>query len=285
MPSLVLAVEFEGPDVSEERIHRAVSADGTEIVGRIHGQGPPLVLVSGTGDGENSPLLLPILSDHFTCYSMSLRSRGLSESNADHAPERLVEDVASFVDSVGEHVGLAGHSRGAALALQAAARATSISAVGVYEPHVVEFYTDDDVVRVNDALERMQRAVAGRELAEAAPIFFEDVTLASQDELRIFTESGAFDLMAPNMPVIVQDVSQWQLPRQSHNLLLEQVTMPVMLMYGTRSHPFYAEVVRDLAERLPSAQADAITDAGHFAPQLTPAAVAERFVRFFRAND
>ena len=28
-----------------ERIHRAVSADGTEIAGRVQGHGPPLILV------------------------------------------------------------------------------------------------------------------------------------------------------------------------------------------------------------------------------------------------
>ena len=35
------------------RVQVAISADGTEIVGRVLGQGPPLVLVhGGWGDGE-----------------------------------------------------------------------------------------------------------------------------------------------------------------------------------------------------------------------------------------
>ena len=42
-----------GAAVTEERVHRAVSADGTEISGRVQGQGPPLVLVhGGFGNGE-----------------------------------------------------------------------------------------------------------------------------------------------------------------------------------------------------------------------------------------
>jgi hypothetical protein len=49
-----------------------VSSDGTEIVAHVHGRGQPLVLVSGSGDGQNDPFLLPELSEHFTCYSMSL---------------------------------------------------------------------------------------------------------------------------------------------------------------------------------------------------------------------
>jgi hypothetical protein len=37
----------------EPVVHRTISADGTEIAGRVHGQGPPLVLVhGGLGDGE-----------------------------------------------------------------------------------------------------------------------------------------------------------------------------------------------------------------------------------------
>ncbi len=36
--------------MTNERIHRAMSRDGTEIAGRVYGQGPPLVLVHGAMD-------------------------------------------------------------------------------------------------------------------------------------------------------------------------------------------------------------------------------------------
>jgi pimeloyl-ACP methyl ester carboxylesterase len=57
-----------GAAVTEERVHRAVSADGTEISGRVQGQGPPLVLVhGGFGNGEVAwETLLPHLTDRFT---------------------------------------------------------------------------------------------------------------------------------------------------------------------------------------------------------------------------
>ena len=78
-----------------DRIHRAVSADGTEFVGRAHGQGPPLVLVhAGLGDGDlGFGALLPLLEGRFTCYLPSTRSRGLSGHSEDLGPERHVEDV------------------------------------------------------------------------------------------------------------------------------------------------------------------------------------------------
>ena len=92
--------------MTEERIHRAVSADGTEIVGRVVGQGPALVLVhGGIGDGEFAwDALLPHLADRFTCYLPSTRGRGLSADNPDHSPPRLQEDINAFVDSIGEPV-------------------------------------------------------------------------------------------------------------------------------------------------------------------------------------
>jgi pimeloyl-ACP methyl ester carboxylesterase len=110
---------MEGAVMNEHRIHRAVSRDGTEIAGRVQGQGPPLVLIhGGLGDGDTAWLfLLPVLADHFTCYLMSTRGRGLSGKSTDQCRERHFEDVAAFAQSIGEPVGVVGHSSGAVWAL------------------------------------------------------------------------------------------------------------------------------------------------------------------------
>ena len=73
------------------RVQVAISADGTEIVGRVRGQGPPLVLVhGGWGDGEVAyEELVPHLADRFTCYTPSTRGRGLSGDNPDHSVHHL----------------------------------------------------------------------------------------------------------------------------------------------------------------------------------------------------
>src|SRR5215211_1407321 len=130
---------------ADERIHRAVSADGTEIAGRVQGQGPPLVLVHGAyGDGEIAwRSLLPYLTDRFTCYLPSTRGRGLSGDNTDHSPPRLVEDVTAFVDSLGERVCLVGWSGGGAWVLGAAANSGFVAAMTAYEPGVVSVMRQD----------------------------------------------------------------------------------------------------------------------------------------------
>ncbi len=64
--------------MDEDRIHAAVSDDGTKIAGRVQGRGSPLVLVhGGLGDGDVAWLfMLPFLVEHFTCYLLSTRGRG-----------------------------------------------------------------------------------------------------------------------------------------------------------------------------------------------------------------
>jgi pimeloyl-ACP methyl ester carboxylesterase len=269
--------------MGDDHIHRAVSEDGTALAGRVHGQGPPLVIVSGVGDGEGRSFLLPNLSERFTCYSMSLRGRGLSSDHPDHSPERLVEDITAFADSIAEPVGLVGHSRGAALALIAAARAARVFAVAVYEPHAIEFYIEEDVARAVDALERMRRAAHTGEPADAARIFFRDITLPDSDELTILSTSGAFELTAPNIPVIIRDIAQWRLPRDSQMELLEQITMPVLIMHGSRTHRFYAEVVHHLAEQLIDPHVREVPHAGHFTPVFAPEAIADDVAEFLEA--
>ena len=100
--------DHETIETREERTHRAVSSDGTEIVGRVHGHGPPLVLLpGGPGDSETTwRFLLPLLREHFTCYAMDTRGRGLSVDHPDHSPERLADDIVAFAESIGEPVGL-----------------------------------------------------------------------------------------------------------------------------------------------------------------------------------
>ena len=123
---------------ANERIHRAVSADGTEIAGRVQGLGPPLILVHGAyGDGEIAwKALLPYLTDRYTCYLPSTRGRGCPPTTRTTHP-RLQEDVTAFVDSIGEPVCLVGWSGSGAWVLGAAAHSDSVAAVTIYEPGVI----------------------------------------------------------------------------------------------------------------------------------------------------
>jgi hypothetical protein len=122
--------------MTDDRIHRAVSADGTEIAGRVHGQGPPLVLVHGVlDDGDLAwEALVPHLTDRFTCYLPSVRGRGLSGDSPDSlapAPPGGLRRVRRQHRRTGLPGGLVGRR---SWALGAAARSDAVAAVVLYEP-------------------------------------------------------------------------------------------------------------------------------------------------------
>ncbi len=113
------------------------STDGTKIVYRRSGEGPPLVLVHGTsaGHGRWSPVL-PAFEQSFTVYTVDRRGRGGSGDAESYAIEREFEDVASVVDSIEEPVHLLGHSYGALCSLEGALLTRNVRKLVLYEPPV-----------------------------------------------------------------------------------------------------------------------------------------------------
>lgn len=270
----------------QPRIHRAISADGTEIAGHVHGQGPPLVFVhGGLEDGDLCwASLVPLLRERFTCYLMSTRGRGLSDDHPSLTPERLVEDVTAFAESIGEPVGLVGESSGGMYALGAAARTSNVSAVAVHEPVVFETFSPDDAARFEETVARVGATAAEGRLADAARTFAEP--LVNDDELAAASASDYFEASGRNVPVLLREVEQ---TAQSHEYSptspseLARITVPVLLLYGSRSalRTWFAEGVRHVAEYVPEAHVREIDGTGHWAPVLQPEPLADEIVRFF----
>ncbi|WP_436345599.1 alpha/beta fold hydrolase [Natronorubrum sp. FCH18a] len=270
-------------------IHRAVSDDGTEIVGRVHGQGPPLVLVPGAlGDGERVwEQLLPLLTDRFTCYAMSTRGRGLSGHSTDLSIGRLVQDVKAFAESIDEPVGLMGWSSGALLSLATAENTGAVSAVAAYEPPVFEVISEDVSARMMDAIGRVGEAAEEDQLVDAARAWIEFV--ANDDELADATELDFFEALAPNVPVQLQEFeqvfeSEGTSPTDPSELT--KISVPVLLLQGTRSmpDPWFIDSAHHVTEYVADIHVREIAGAGHLGPVLKPEAVADELGRFFAAT-
>ena len=272
--------------MSGGQIHRATSRDGTEIAGRVCGQGPPLVLVHGAmDDGEMDwSALLPFLTDRFTCYVMSTRRRGLSDDNPDHSPQRLVEDVAAFAESAGEPVGLVGLSGGGMLSLGAAAQCPSVSAVAVHEPVIFEAMNEDDAARFNNCVSRMQELAEENKPVEAAEVFGEMV--ANHEEFAAIAEAGGVEAAARYLSV---DLTEFQAiangPSPTALPALEQIAAPVLLLHGSHTAlPWFTASVHHAARRIPNAEVRELDGAGHLAPIVEPKRVADEIIPFFSAR-
>jgi pimeloyl-ACP methyl ester carboxylesterase len=274
--------------MDDHGIHRAVSADGTEIVGRVIGQGPELVLVhGGLGDGELTwQALLPLLADRFTCYTMSTRGRGLSAvpSRPDYRLQRMVEDVAGFIDSIGRPVGLAGYSSGGMYALAAAAACPTVSAVAVFEPPVLAA-GEEHAERFAAAAARVQEHACQGRLAEAARSAIEIV--AHDDELAALEAAGAFEAWARNVPVGRQEIRDAARPDGPNPLAPEAlagIAAPVLYLHGSRAHPWYRDGGSHLREHVADLRVAEVPGVGHFGPLLVPQPVADALIWFFEAT-
>jgi pimeloyl-ACP methyl ester carboxylesterase len=272
----------------EARIQRAVSGDGTEIAGRVRGQGPPLVLVHGAiGDGDIAwEALLPHLTDRFTCYLPSTRGRGLSGDNPDHSPPRLEEDITAFVDSIGEPVCLVGWSGSGAWVLGATAHSGSVAAVAAYEPGVLPVMREDDFARTRATLEQMGTAAADGRFVDAVRAL--TAWICTDDEIAALKETDFYARWAGAVPALLQFFQHdatYAGPRSTDPELLRQVAAPVLLLRGqqTELHTFFADAAQHIAQHVPDPHVRELNGVGHFAPLLAPGSIAEELISFFES--
>jgi pimeloyl-ACP methyl ester carboxylesterase len=265
--------------LGEDRIHRVVSDDGTEIAGRVRGQGPPLVLVPG-GLGDGSPdanFMLPFLVDYFTCYCMSPRGRGVSGEHSDHSRERQYEDVATFVDGIGEPVSVFGHSAGATWVLGGAARAAaSCRALALYEPALPV----SRPVMTDEAYARFCSAVAEDRLTDAFWIAVDDIIVPTDEERALSALPGVAEGAAPLLPLGVRETPELNRPTDTESI--EQLTMPVLLLGGARSSVHFKDALRSLTKQLDHVRDVEIVGAGHLGPMTHAEAVTDELVSFLK---
>ncbi len=275
------------PTSDQDRIQKAISRDGTEIVARVRGQeGPPVVLLpAGPGDSELSwRNVVPFLSEQCTCYLFETRGRGESGDDPDHSPDRLVEDVAALGDSIGEAVGLVGW--GSALAARVAARnGAAVFAVALYELGAGEVMSEESGKRMGEVFAGVGKLVAEGRLVDAAHAFIEggDV-IYSREDLATGAPLEFWEAAASRLPLFLQERKQAAgsgQPGPTSPSELGKITVPVLLLHGDRTSQWFSASVQHVAEHVPEVTVRQIPGAAHFGPYTHPRAVADELRRFF----
>src|ERR671933_2647108 len=111
------------------------SKDGTTIAFDQPGDGPSIILVGGAMSTRSASVpLAALLAPHFTVFAYDRRGRGDSGDRGPYAVEREVDDLDALLTAAGGSAFVFGHSSGAALALEAAARGLTITKLALYEP-------------------------------------------------------------------------------------------------------------------------------------------------------
>ncbi len=269
--------------MSTQRIHRAVSADGTEIAGRVVGRGPGLVLLHGASYcGETAwQMMLPHLTDRFTCFLPSTRGRGLSADAAEHSPEWWLEDVVAFIESLGQPVAVFGWSGGAMLAISAAARCRAVTAVVAYEPATFETLDEETFGAMRDTLTRMAAEVEQGRAADAARRW--SAFVCTEDELAVLIAKRRHEVAAVNMPADLRMFQQLDPERSSPSnpAVLATVAAPVLVLQGERTaRSWFERSSAYLSTHLPNGEVRVIPGAGHGAPGIVPEAIVAELVDF-----
>ena len=116
-------------------MRRVYSKDGTAIAFDQAGDGPSIILVGGAMSTRSAAApLAALLAPHFTVFAYDRRGRGDSVDTAPDAVAREVDDLDALITAAGGSAFVFGHSSGAVLALEAAARGLAITKLALYEP-------------------------------------------------------------------------------------------------------------------------------------------------------
>jgi pimeloyl-ACP methyl ester carboxylesterase len=220
-------------------------------------------------------LLLPSLSERFTCFLVSTRGQRQSGDHTDHSRERHYEDIATFVDGIGE-AALFGHSSGATWSLGAASRCRALTGIAVYEPALP---VTRPVISDHD-YERFVAAVDAGRVAEAALISL-DAVVEPNDQERALVESIA-GLTGPVLPSGVKELPE--LNRPADLPALARIRVPLALFQGSRTGDHFRQADRLVQEHVPHSRVIEVEGAGHLGPMTHPNAVADELVNFFLAH-
>ncbi|AGM07579.1 alpha/beta fold hydrolase [Amycolatopsis keratiniphila] len=159
------------------------SADGTPIAFERTGEGTPVILTGGAfNDRTTVAGLAATLAPEHTVIAYDRRGRGDSGAGAVYSVEREVEDLAALIEHVGGSAAVFGHSSGAVLGLEAAARGVAMTKLAVYEPPYV---VDDSRERPEaDLFDRVRALIADGDRDGAVELFLVEGTATPEEVVK-----------------------------------------------------------------------------------------------------
>ena len=260
---------------------KTTSADVTAIAADRIGSGPALVLVAhALATRAAFGPLAELLAPHFTVYAYDRRGRGDSGDTPPYAADREVEDLAAVIGAAGGSANVFGHSSGAVLALDAAARNVGVTKLAVYEP---PFIVDGDPMPA-DFADQLAALVAADRSGDALALWMRSTVGMSEEAIaQARTEPWwpALEAVAHTTPydaaITVPYLTGRPLPTQRWS----KVTMPTLVLDGEVSPSFMREGTKALAGILPNATSTTFPGQGHGAP---PEMIAPILTAFFLAN-
>jgi 3-oxoadipate enol-lactonase len=261
------------------------TSNGIELYYELHGEGKPLVLISGLGYSLwQWHRMVPLLSEHFQLITFD--NRGIGQSSKPPGPytaQLLAADTAGLLDALNiEKAIIMGHSMGGFIA----------QALALDFPQWV------------DKLILCSTNFGGPHHIPLTPQAMEVLTDVNRDPLTRF-RNGLVVSTAPGWPEknpeMIQSWIEWRAanpiepaPYQAQlsiglSLLpesaafedkLSRLNLPTLILFGAHDKVVPPANAILLAERIGKSEVVIFPDAGHFFPIEIPQAASEAVIRF-----
>ena len=256
------------------------SKDGTRIVFDRTGEGPPLILVGGAlnNRGSGAPYAAP-LSASFTVYAYDRRGRGDSADTPPYAVDREVEDLLALIEEAGGSAFLFGHSSGAALVLETAARADGIEKIALYEP---PYNVDDSRAPVPpDYVAHLDELIAEGRRGDAVEYFMVVGVGMPPEAVAPMRDAPFWPYLEAVAHTIAYDGRVMGFDEADHSLPVERwkaIEAPALVMDGDASPDWGRNAVQAVTDALPNAERRSLPGQTH---EVEPAVLAPALVDFF----
>jgi pimeloyl-ACP methyl ester carboxylesterase len=235
------------------------SRDGSRIAYDRFGSGPAVILVSGAlgyRKFKKMEELAKLLAERCTVINYDRRGRGDSTEVKPFALEREIEDIQALIAAEGGSASLWGWSSGGALALRAAGTAIGVERLSVYE---VPFMVTAEAKRPTpDYGERLDELVAAGDRSGAVKHFMRNSigipapVVALMPLMPMWKGLKATAHTLPYDWAALCKHTMYGAPLRAEEWA--SVTMPTLVVYGSKSPAVLQQGSRALAEVLPNAQ-------------------------------
>jgi pimeloyl-ACP methyl ester carboxylesterase len=266
-------------------MNKVISKDGTAIAYERVGNGPALILVDGAlcyrAFGPSGPLA-KVLAETFTVYRYDRRGRGESGNNPPYATEREVEDIDALIREAGGPAFVYGISSGAALALEAARLGVPMRKLALYEAPFVADASHPPMA--DDYLTRLREMVAEDRRTEAVKFFMRRVGVPSI-MLAIMPLTPPWKKLkgvAHTLPYDIEIVEPHQRGRELPAGQWSSVTIPTLVMAGSKSPGWMRNGMEQLARVLPHAELRTLEGQTHM---VKPKPLAAELTEFFAGQE
>jgi pimeloyl-ACP methyl ester carboxylesterase len=251
-------------------MEKITSRDGTKIAGRKSGDGPPLVLVHGTGAANPSAAwtaVIPTLEEHFSVCAVDRRGRGESGDGDNYAIEREFEDVAAVVDAAGEPVNVLGHSFGGLCALEAGLLTRNIRKLVLYEPLSVPLL--GETLYPEGFIDRLQALLETGDREGVLTTFYREVVMMAPHEIERMKSTPAWPerlAAAHTLPREMRVEERYTLDARR----FKDLHTPTLLLSGGESPNFIKAGINVVHEALPDSRIVVMPGQQHIAMYTAP---------------